>query len=759
MSMTMNGNERVQRLGGAAKVLALSIVVPTKNEADNVAPLVEELEQAFPQERVEIIFVDDSTDGTPEAVRAVAQSARHEVKLIHRDPEKRTGGLSGAVVRGIEAARADHVCVMDGDLQHPPALVPQLLAAAHETGADMVVASRYCTEDKRVESFRIVRAAVSKVSGAAAKFFFRGALRDVTDPLSGFFLVRREAVDLGRLRPRGFKILLEILARTPHLRVTEVPFTFGIRHAGESKASVGQGLTYLRQVLDLRFAGRIGRFVRFGVVGASGIGVNVAAFAALLHWAGFHYLLAAVLSTQVSTAWNFALTEGWVFRDRRADRPGSVRLVLFFAMNNLALALRGPMLVLLIAGLALNDVLANFITLVALTLIRFTVSDGWIWGERGAAKPRPAFFYRIHGVITIESEVRLRELERFRVGWLDGRAMIRVRLGTLSRAQSELVKSLAFLTRHIRYDEGLGRFGFGAEIAIGKSIEVVASPMLRFSPHVLYTNVVEPILRWTFVEKGYALIHAACIADRDDAYLITARTDTGKTTTILKLLRDYPYSFLSDDLTLVAPDGRVFTYPKPLTISRHTAHAVSAPLRFAERLGLFIQSRVHSRSGRQFAMLLSRTGLPVATINAVVQLLIPPPKYHVERLVPGVRMAREAKLAGLIVIQRANGTSEVRMDEEEAVETLTRNTDDAYTFPPYPSIEHFLHSGNGRDLRAEECRIIARALANVPAAVLQSDAMDWWQRIPAFLVRRPAIAAGPSAAEHHDVDGLVPATP
>ena len=254
MSMTMNGNERVQRLGGAAKVLALSIVVPTKNEADNVAPLVEELEQAFPQERVEIIFVDDSTDGTPEAVRAVAQSARHEVKLIHRDPEKRTGGLSGAVVRGIEAARADHVCVMDGDLQHPPALVPQLLAAAHETGADMVVASRYCTEDKRVESFRIVRAAVSKVSGAAAKFFFRGALRDVTDPLSGFFLVRRAAVELGALRPRGFKVLLEILVRSSRLRTSDVPFQFGDRHSGESKATWREGLTFISRLVCLRLS-------------------------------------------------------------------------------------------------------------------------------------------------------------------------------------------------------------------------------------------------------------------------------------------------------------------------------------------------------------------------------------------------------------------------------------------------------------------------------------------------------------------------
>jgi hypothetical protein len=175
-----------------------------------------------------------------------------------------------------------------------------------------------------------------------------------------------------------------------------------------------------------------------------------------------------------------------------------------------------------------------------------------------------------------------------------------------------------------------------------------------------------------------------------------------------------------------------------------------------ERLALFVQSRVHSRSGRQFALLLSRTGLPVATINAIVQLIIPPPKYHVDRLVPGVRMAKEAKLAGFIVIKRGAGR-EGPLNEQEVVETLIENTDDAYTFPPYPYIEHFLHSGNGRDLRAEESSIIARALANVPASVLHSEVMDWWQRIPAFLNGRPA-ATPASSPEETDFDGLVPVT-
>ena len=135
---------------------------------------------------------------------------------------------------------------------------------------------------------------------------------------------------------------------------------------------------------------------------------------------------------------------------------------------------------------------------------------------------------------------------------------------------------------------------------------------------MLYTNVVEPILRWTFADRGYALVHAACLADGDEAFLVTARTDTGKTTTSLRLLDDGAYSFLSDDLTLVAPNGRVLPYPKPLTISRHTLKAVKTPLLTGrERAGLVVQSRLHSRSGRRLALILARTHLPAATINAL----------------------------------------------------------------------------------------------------------------------------------------------
>ena len=209
--------------------------------------------------------------------------------------------------------------------------------------------------------------------------------------------------------------------------------------------------------------------------------------------------------------------------------------------------------------------------------------------------------------------------------------------------------------RSLRYAEGRG-YGFGIAIEhVGERIEVLASPLLERSPHVLYTNVVEPILRWLMASKGYALVHGACFAHEGDAMMVTAQTDTGKTTTCLKLLDRHPYAFLSDDLTILCADGRVLGYPKPLTISRHTLHAVNAPLLSSrQRWGLIIQSRIHSRAGRKFAFRIAGMKIPAATINALVQRIIPPPKYQIDKLVPTASVAPEAQLSKLIVIERGS---------------------------------------------------------------------------------------------------------
>ena len=663
-----------------ATAASLAVVIPTRNEVENIRPLLDELDAVLPEE-TEIIFVDDSTDETPAAIEVERARRARPITLVHRSARARGDGLAGAVAHGLRLAMADWVCVLDADLQHPPRLVPRMLERAEAGGVDVVVASRYCGNGGT--EFHRGRSLLSRLSTNAAKILFRRSLRGVTDPMSGFFLVRRAVVPFERLRPRGFKILLEILVRARTLRVAEVPFRFGTRYAGESKASLGEGIHYLWQLSLLRFGGNLGRFL---LVGLSGLAVNTAAFVLLYDLAHVHYLVAAVLSTQFSTTWNFIFVERWVYGHRRLKTGTWSRFWKFAVVNNLSLLLRGPAMVVLVSGLGMAAALANVIALAAIALLRFGIADTVIWANADTESKRRVFRYRIHDLVTVESDVALRELVPFRVDEPIGQPTIRVRLGRLNRDQSDLVTMLAPLTHHIRYDEGLGRLGFAVDFSVGtKHVDIVAAPMLKYSPHVLYTNIVEPTLRWCFVERGYALAHAACISAGGRATLITAKTDTGKTTTILKTLDGYQAAFLSDDLTLVRADGKVFTYPKPLTISKHTAAAVKAPLLTArERLGLVLQSRVHSRAGRRLGQLIARFGLPAATINAAVQWIVPPPKYGVERLVPGVSLASHAWLESFVVIERG-GLGERALDHDEAVSVLVENTDDAYNFPPYPA--------------------------------------------------------------------------
>jgi hypothetical protein len=338
--------------------------------------------------------------------------------------------------------------------------------------------------------------------------------------------------------------------------------------------------------------------------------------------------------------------------------------------------------------------------------------------------------YDIHGILTVESDVALPELEAFRVAGLNSEPTVRVLLGNIDtpRLDNE--------SRTVSYRERTGQHGFAIRLELGRRATILSSPFLRTSPHVLYTNAVEPVLRWAFVERGYALVHGACLSSDGRAFIITARTDTGKTTTVLKTLDAHPeYNFLSDDLTLLREDGTVLPYPKPLTISRHTLHAVNTPLLSrSERTALFFQSRLHSKSGRTFGFLLTRLHLPMATMNAIVQRMVPPPKYHIQRLVPHAQLAKTARLAGIVVIERGDARV-IDLSREEAVATILANSDDSYGFPPYEDIKECLYNTETGDLRVEERRIITAAVESRPAVVMRSETRNWFLQIPDFIGR------------------------
>lgn len=364
---------------------SFSVVVPTRNESDNIAELVTRLVESGRERLAEVLFVDDSDDDTPAVVAQVSRTAGVHVRLVHRRPTDRNGGLAGAVVLGLVHASCDLVVVMDGDLQHPPELSAVLAATAVDAKADVVVASRYQGGGDASGLSSRWRRGISGLSTLLAQACFpRRVGRVCTDPMTGFFCIRRSAVDMNALRPRGFKILLEILARH-ELRVAEVPFVFGARMSGRSKASWRNGAAFLRQLLGLR----MGNLSRFAAVGALGTVLNIALMAVLLR-GGVHYLPAALVASEVAILHNFLLQERFVFRRLTASsRPGRERAALFFAANNVEMVLRSLLLVPLVTGIGIAPLVAQSLTLGVAFLARFVFVTKVVYRARPLADGPP----------------------------------------------------------------------------------------------------------------------------------------------------------------------------------------------------------------------------------------------------------------------------------------------------------------------------------------------------------------------------------
>jgi dolichol-phosphate mannosyltransferase len=366
----------------APATLRQSIIVPTYNERDNVPALLARLVAALPHDDTEIVFVDDSTDGTPDVITAEAAQHRIAITVHHRD--EGVGGLGGAVVEGMRIARGEWIVVMDADLQHPPEIVPDLIAAGLRDGADLVVGSRYANGGNTGGLADGYRKLVSRGSTLLVKTLFRNSLLSVSDPMSGLFAIRASSLDAGALRPLGYKILLELIVRNRPGRIVEVPYGFQARHAGESKSTAAEGVRFLKHVAGLRFGPARLRMLAFALIGLSGLLPNQAVLWALLHLTEVHYTAAAVVANVIAVGWNFVLTDTLLYRNHRRRGPVS-RFARFFLVGNADLLLRIPLLALLVSGLHLGVLAGNLLTLVASFVIRFLISDRLIY--RAGKKP------------------------------------------------------------------------------------------------------------------------------------------------------------------------------------------------------------------------------------------------------------------------------------------------------------------------------------------------------------------------------------
>lgn len=369
----------------------LSLVVPTYNEGKNIHNLVKILCRLLDEAThgdYELIIVDDNS---PDGTWQIAQDLMPDypkLRVMRRQHER---GLSTAVVRGWQVARGQVLGVIDGDLQHPPETLLQLLAAIAQ-GADMAVASRH-VEGGGVSNWSAARRFLSRGAQLLGLVILPSVIGRVSDPMSGYFMVRRTAIADQTLDPMGYKILIEVLGRGNIDLVAEVGYVFQERQAGESKVTWKQYIEYIQHLLRLRFQKRAHlsqrsafpflRFLRFGIVGFSGVFVDMAVFYLLRGQLGLPIARSTILSAEVAVINNFLWNDLWTFGDISKQQPGRrQRLKRFLKFNLVCLA--GIILqALLVSAMhdwfGWNEFIAKLLAIAAVTLWNFWINLKLSW--------------------------------------------------------------------------------------------------------------------------------------------------------------------------------------------------------------------------------------------------------------------------------------------------------------------------------------------------------------------------------------------
>jgi len=297
-----------------APVVELSVIVPTFNERDNVLEVVRRLEAALAGIAWEVIFVDDdSEDGTSAQVRVAAQQ-NSKVRCIQRIGRR---GLSSACIEGMLASAAPFLAVMDGDCQHDESVLPCMLGLLKAGDTDLVVGSRYLNGGG-IGDWDPSRAKMSRFATRLGRLVVK---QELSDPMSGFFVLRREVLELSvrRLSSLGFKILVDVIASSPRLlRVKEVPYQFGVRRAGESKLDSQAVWDYVMLLADKLFGHLVPvRFVSFMAVGTLGVVVHFAVLTTLFRALTFSFAQSQAAAALAAMTSNFGLNNALTYRDRR----------------------------------------------------------------------------------------------------------------------------------------------------------------------------------------------------------------------------------------------------------------------------------------------------------------------------------------------------------------------------------------------------------------------------------------------------------
>ena len=307
----------------------ISIIVPTVNERENIGPLVELLAKSLADIDWEAIFVDDdSGDGTAARVREIArQDAR--IRCLHRIGRR---GLATACIEGVLASAAPYVAIMDADLQHDERLLPRMLETLKREPVDLVVGSRYVAGGG-LGGWGRRRAEISNLATRLSRFICKV---EIADPMSGFFMLRREVFDrsVRGLSGQGFKIRLDLLASSPEpLRLKELPYEFRQRRHGESKLDTLVALEFGMLLAD-KLIGHIVpvRFALFAFIGLIGLGIHLMILGASLRFLGLGFAAAQATATIVAMTSNFFLNNLFTYRDQRLSGGRLLRGLLSFCL-------------------------------------------------------------------------------------------------------------------------------------------------------------------------------------------------------------------------------------------------------------------------------------------------------------------------------------------------------------------------------------------------------------------------------------------
>jgi len=353
----------------------ISIILPTFNESENIVIILDRIRKALKGQSSQIIVVDDNS---PDETWKIAQQYAKKyanIQVIRRLNQK---GLSSAILEGFGSSNSKWMVVMDADLQHDEKILPSFIKAFDE-GFDIVIGSRK-TAGGRIGQWSPLRKTISWIATKLALLIIKN---NVSDPMSGFFGIRKEIFEnsINKINPRGFKLLLELLAHNPNSRIREIGFTFNQRQYGKSKLDTNVIIDYMEALYDLSLGKYLPlRFVKYSLIGAIGLGVYQSFI-----WIGINLLkismnFSLALGIEAAIFSNYFLNNFWTFKDYRHRGIHLFRGIFSFHMISLAgIIINYSSSFLLIYQLNLNIYLASIIGALLSTLWNFRINFQITW--------------------------------------------------------------------------------------------------------------------------------------------------------------------------------------------------------------------------------------------------------------------------------------------------------------------------------------------------------------------------------------------